>query len=229
MCVPENSSMRVCGRRNPASFFDIGISARSLDYVGNASFMRQVRAVILSAAILAVVFFLTSGSFLVLNEPRKADVIVVLAGETNFRPKKGVELLRGGYAPQLIFDVPAAEDVYGLAETELAGNYVKALPEANQISVCPIYGLSTKAETRDVQRCLRGGAVKSVLIVTSEYHTRRSLTTFRHELPQYGFSIAAASNPEEFGRQWWRHRQWAKINFDEWVRLVWWTAIDRWH
>ena len=24
------------------------------------------------------------------------------------------------------------------------------------------------------------------------------------------------------------NRQWAKINFDEWLRLVWWQAVDRW-
>jgi len=32
----------------------------------------------------------------------------------------------------------------------------------------------------------------------------------------------------QFGGKWWKHRQWAKVNFDEWLRLVWWQAVDRW-
>jgi uncharacterized SAM-binding protein YcdF (DUF218 family) len=65
-------------------------------------------------------------------------------------------------------------------------------------------------------------------VVTSDYHTRRSLSTFRHELPECQISVAGAGDPQQFGLAWWRHRQWAKLNFDEWVRLMWWEAVDRW-
>jgi hypothetical protein len=47
-------------------------------------------------------------------------------------------------------------------------------------------------------------------------------------MSSYQFSIAASLNPGEFGAQWWKHRQWAKVNVDEWMRLVWWELIDRW-
>jgi hypothetical protein len=40
--------------------------------------------------------------------------------------------------------------------------------------------------------------------------------------------VAAAYDPNEFGVQWWRHRQWAKVDFDEWLRLIWWELVDRW-
>lgn len=160
--------------------------------------------------------------------PAKSDVIVILAGETDVRPKLGLELLRRGYAPRLLLDVPAADKVYQWPQTELAQNYVKSLPEAEAISVCPVYGLSTQAETQDVARCLRNVPAKSILLVTSDYHSRRASTIFRHELPQYNFSIAAASNPTEFGTTWWMRRQWAKTNFDEWTKFAWWELVDRW-
>ena len=35
-------------------------------------------------------------------------------------------------------------------------------------------------------------------------------------------------DPREFGVRWWRHREWAKTNFYEWLRLAWWELIDRW-
>jgi uncharacterized SAM-binding protein YcdF (DUF218 family) len=66
------------------------------------------------------------------------------------------------------------------------------------------------------------------LIVTSDYHTRRALRTFQREAPDYEFSVAAAYDANEFGGQWWRHRQWAKVNFEEWLRLIWWELVDRW-
>ena len=67
-----------------------------------------------------------------------------------------------------------------------------------------------------------------MLVVTSDYHTRRALSTFRHEVPDMQISVAAATDQQQFGGSWWRHRQWAKLNFDEWLRLVWWEAVDRW-
>jgi len=64
--------------------------------------------------------------------------------------------------------------------------------------------------------------------VTSDYHTRRALSVFRKEVPGYSYSVAAASDPVQFGARWWQHRQWAKNNTDEWMRLLWWELVDRW-
>jgi len=170
----------------------------------------------------------TSGSFLTFDEPHKSEVIVVLAGETERRPARALELLQQNYAPHLILDVPAATTIYGWSQVELARKYLERLPQAASTSVCPIYGRSTKAETQDVVRCLGNGSVHEILLVTSDYHTRRALSTFKRMCPQYDFSVAAALDEREFGIKWWRRRQWAKINFDEWLRLVWWETVDRW-
>lgn len=183
----------------------------------------------LAAIVLVVILFTaTSGRFLVVDRPQRADVIVVLAGETDRRPARGLELLAQGSAPKLFIDVPAAGRIFGHDISQLAEEYVQALPQHQAVSLCPIVGLSTKAETRDVARCLEPIHARSVLLVTSDYHTRRALSTFRHELPQYEFSVAAATDSQQFGRSWWRRRQWAKQNFDEWIRLAWWEAVDRW-
>ncbi len=190
--------------------------------------MRHIRPILIFVLVLVAVFLATSGRFLVVNEPAKSDVIVVLAGETDVRPKLGLEMLRRGFAHRMILDVPVAENIYNWSEIELAEKYLKSLPEASALSVCPVYGLSTKAETRDVARCLDATSVQSILLVTSDYHTRRASSIFHHELRQYRFSVAGASSPD-FGDQWWTHRQWAKINTDEWLKLAWWTIVDRWH
>jgi len=105
---------------------------------------------------------------------------------------------------------------------------VNGLPEANRVSVCPIAGFSTIAEADDVSRCLHPLGAHRVLIVTSEFHTRRALLIFRHRLPQYQFSVAAARGSGSFGDAWWTNREWAKTTLDEWLKMLWWEAVDRW-
>jgi len=170
-----------------------------------------------------------SGRFLIIDEPRKSDAIVVLGGDNDRPPAKGLELLSQGFAPRLILDVPARTRIYQWNQLELAQQYVKGLPQAAMVTVCPIYGLSTRAEAGDVARCLQGTDIKSLLIVTSDFHTRRSLSIFRHALKGYDCSVAAAFYEREFGAQWWRDREWAKTNLEEWEKLVWWEVIERWH
>lgn len=170
-----------------------------------------------------------SARFLVIDKPEKADVILVLAGETDRRPARGIEMLAAGYAPRMILNVPAGARIYQWTHPELAAKYVQDLPQAQAISICPIMGLSTKAEAQDAAPCLRKASVHKVLLVTSDYHTRRALSILQRELPQYEFSVTAAYDPREFGAAWWQQREWAKVNAGEWVRLMWWEAVDRWY
>jgi hypothetical protein len=125
-------------------------------------------------------------------------------------------------------DVPTDAKVFEFTEIDLAQNYIRELPQSASISICPIDGLSTKDESKDAEKCLQREGAKSVLIVTSDFHTRRALEIFRRELPEYEYSVAAARSEEGFGAKWWTHRQWAKTFFDEWLRLLWWKVVDRW-
>jgi hypothetical protein len=175
-------------------------------------------------------FAAEAGHMLVVDAPEHSDVILVLAGETDYRPALALDLLRRGYAPRIVIDVPAAARIYSFQQTDLARQYVGALPEAAAITICPIEGLSTRDESHDVEKCLKKGLgpVHSVLIVTSDFHTRRALSIFRHELDGRSFSTATARDAAQFGLAWWRHRQWAKTCLYEWMRLIWWKGIDRW-
>lgn len=169
-----------------------------------------------------------AGGFLVVDEPRPSDVILVLAGETDQRPERAQQLLAQGLGRQIVLDVPANAKIYEFTQLQLAKKYTEDLPQPLRISICPISGLSTKEEAKDAEKCLAQVGGKSVLIVTSDFHTRRALSVFRREVPAYQFSVAAARNEEQFGVHWWTHRQWAKTFTDEWLRLIWWNMVDRW-
>jgi hypothetical protein len=145
------------------------------------------------------------------------------------RPVHAIELLHQGYAPRIVMDVPAAERIYQWTAPELAERWVQGLAEARVISICPISGLSTRDESHEAAQCLtRTGPVHKVLIVTSDFHTRRARSIFQHEIPGVQFSMAAAYNSSVFGVYWWKQREWAKTNLYEWMRLAWWELVDRW-
>ena len=168
--------------------------------------------------------------FLVVDAPQKSDAILVLAGETEKRVEHGVEMLRQGYAPRLLIDVEARGSIYGFSKVEVAKNYIATLPPADaaRASVCATDARSTKEEAHAAEPCLRDAGAKKVLIVTSDFHTRRAITIFRHELPGLEFSAAAVRDPEVFGSPWWRHREWSKQFFDETLKLGWFEVVDRW-
>ena len=189
------------------------------------------RAWLLAFAVLAglsVGLAAKAGSFLVVDEPRPSDVILVLAGETDRRPERALQLLAQGYGRRVVLDVPTNSKLYEFTQIQLARKYVEDLPHGESVSVCPIDGLSTRDESKDAENCLAREDGKSVLIVTYDFHTRRALSIFRHEIPEYEYSVAAARDGGKFGVRWWTHRQWAKTFVDEWLRLIWWKLVDQW-
>jgi len=174
------------------------------------------------------IFAARAGYMLVVDSPQSSDVILVLAGETDHRPMRAIQLLDQGYARRIVLDVPADAKDFGFFEIELAQRYVAKFPEAAAISICPIVGLSTKDESHDAEKCLEKESGIRILLATSEFHTRRALSVFQHEMHGKTFSIAAARDEKEFGERWWQHRQWSKTFAYEWMRWIWWSAIDRW-
>lgn len=176
-----------------------------------------------------LVFAGAAARLLVVDTPQPSDLIVVLAGETDRRPALGFELLDKGYARRMLIDVPASARVYDSTMIQIAEGYIRRRPDSWQVGICPIWGLSTRDEALDVEKCLSQEKASSVLIVTSDYHTRRALSIFRREIRGRKFSVAAARDATEFGSRWWTHREWAKTCMYEWMRLIWWSAIDRWH
>ena len=179
-------------------------------------------------ALLLVELATHAGRVLVVDNAQRSDVILVLAGETDHRPARALQLLDAGYGRRVIIDVPAAADTYGFTNVDLAKQYVQHLPQAALVDICPIDGLSTKDEALDAGKCLVHEKASRVLIVTSDFHTRRALAIFHHQIRGIDFSVAPAFDDAQFGVRWWSHRQWAKTFFDEWLRLLWWSAVDRW-
>lgn len=185
----------------------------------------------LAFAALLVVFALLAGRLLVRDAPQKSDVIVVLAGDSfDERYNRGMGLLRAGYAQHMFIDVHSDRHYFGRRDTEYAAEFLDrdAGDMRSFVSVCAFAEDSTVSESKYVAACLAPLHPRKVLLATSDFHTARALSVFKHRLPQYEWSVAAATDPDMFGIKWWQRREWAKTTLLEWLKVAWWNVIDRW-
>jgi uncharacterized SAM-binding protein YcdF (DUF218 family) len=160
------------------------------------------------------------GSYLVHDEPpHHADVVLVLAGDASGRRiLKGAELVRQGYAPKVIVSGPV---IYSVHECELAIALAeRAGYPASYFEHFEHQALSTVEEARAAAPLLRSMGVRQVLLVTSDYHTRRAGKIFRAAMPEIAFNVVAASDEHFTMREWWKAREGRKTFTVEWMKTV---------
>lgn len=161
------------------------------------------------------------GSALVLNEPpQTADIVLVLAGDGyGDRILKGANLIREGFAPRAMISGPGG--FYGIHECDLAIPFaVKAGFPENYFIHAENESFSTADEARALPPRIRELGARSVLLVTSNYHTRRAARLFRASAPDLKFTVVAASGGDFHPDKWWRSRQGQKTAFYEWTKTV---------
>ncbi len=195
--------------------------------------LNRVRITLIAVIVLAFGMALLerTGDYIVLDHPAHADAIVVLAGDRNDRRFfRGLELVHQGYAPRMLVDANSDMIFFGQTPAVLEDQLIRSLNvNVDQVQVCQTQGDSTDEETRYVAQCLQNDRISNVMLVTSDFHTRRALSIFEHRLPKYHWSVAACRDDSVFKENWWQRREWAKIALMEWMKLVWWEAVDRWH
>ena len=195
------------------------------------------RTVVIALSFLAIavwsvcIIAIAAGRLLVVDRPEHSDVIVVLfGGGDDIREKHGLTLLRSGYAKELILEARDST-LYGKKEYEQAQDFLRdaAPDQAGHVHVCKFFSDSTRTELRDISKCVNSIApgAHSGIIVTSSYHTRRAVAIARHVLPQFRWSVAAASDPQ-FDVKWWNRREYARTLFTEWQKLLWWIVFEQW-
>jgi len=180
---------------------------------------------------LLVMVFRNSGNLLVVDKREKSDVILITQGDSlDASYWMGLRLLADGYGRELLLDSRTNRIFFGRSQAEWAHDFIEktATNQPGQVKVCPITADTTAPEVYEAGKCLKEHLVHSVLLVVSDFHSRRSLAIFSHLLPDYHWSIAAVEDPMRFGRQWWRKREWIRTSIIEWQHLLWWELIDRW-
>lgn len=175
---------------------------------------------ILVLALHATILGALGGYLVQASAPEKADVALVLAGDfLGNRILKAAFLVRDGYAPKVMVSGPPG--VYGYFESDLAIPFAlqHGYPEADFLNFKnPAH--STVEEARAAVPELRRMGVQRVLLVTSNFHTRRSGRIFRAMAPDLIFYVVAADDPYFTPQGWWKNREGRKTFVIEWMKTV---------
>ncbi len=161
------------------------------------------------------------GSYLIqASPPEQADIVVVLAGDSyGNRILTGAQLVKDGYAPVVLVSGPGGE--YDLHECDLAIPFAvkHGYPEASFLHF-EHNAHSTREEADDIVPELRRRNVHKVLLVTSNFHTRRAGELFRRAAPELKIITIAA--PDEYFTPdgWWHKREAEKTFLAEWEKTV---------
>jgi uncharacterized SAM-binding protein YcdF (DUF218 family) len=172
------------------------------------------------------------GEFLVFAEPpQKVDLIVTLTGEDIPRLLGTVEMYKAGYAGRIFRAREPLPDGY---EKLIAsgGRYIE--PRENFRKMLHSLGIglpafltddrqveSTYHEAKVVRDFLRKNDFKSIMLITSKYHSRRAYLTYKLMLKDDGVKIVSCPTKyDEFDpERWWKVRSQAKKALYEYERL----------
>lgn len=164
-----------------------------------------------------------AGDYWVVSDPpANCDAIVILSDDdfTADRAARAAELYHAGWAPRVLASGRWLRPYASIAELmqhdlETRGVPKEAiLPYAHQAP-------DTLQELKDIRQFVEQHGWKRIMIVTSNYHTRRTRYLARHVFPAtVGVLVESAPDVNYDPESWWRTRGGLKIFFHETVGMI---------
>jgi uncharacterized SAM-binding protein YcdF (DUF218 family) len=164
-----------------------------------------------------------AGSFWIVDEgPVASDAIVVL-GDDNYngdRAARAAELLKAGWAPRIVASGRGLRSYASIAELEEHDLTDQGVP------ISAIVRFAHRAEdTRDeaaaISKLFSSHGWKRIILVTSNFHTRRARYIFERSFPPGTVLRVVAARDHDFDPDnWWTSRTGIKIFAHELVGMV---------
>ncbi len=193
---------------------------------------RLLRWLLAAAIVIAVCLLRWGGDLLISSdpEPQHVEAAIVLQGSITaekVRIAGAINLLQRGIADRVLLSVPR-ESYWGQSIPPAARSYLERSygnDLAARVDFCETSADvdSTAQEAKALSPCIQEHHWRSVVIVTSDYHTRRAGMLWKrmnHSNPKIHIWVEGVADPE-FQQPWWRHRQSAKTWLMETSKLVW--------
>jgi uncharacterized SAM-binding protein YcdF (DUF218 family) len=152
---------------------------------------------------------------------QKADAILVLGGDDyGARIVKGAELAKAGYAPFVL--VSGTVSLLGHS-SDMTIEYAerKGFPSSLFRAVpLPPGTDSTRQEADYLGPYLKANKLQRILLVTSNYHSRRAASIWRKENPTLDLDVVPSPDPYFTLDGWWKSRHGKKTFLYEWMKTV---------
>lgn len=171
------------------------------------------------------VWFVYAGTLLIdAEDATPADAIVVLAGNAPDRLPWADHLRRLGYANLLVISNEPVH-THGLETTWLAlheaGMAAPEIPDSVLLVLDNPPPESTLDEARRDAALLQARGLRSALLVTDAFHSRRAALLFRAAFAGRGLTVRSVPVADSFDlAHWWVHPLAARRVLEEWTKLV---------
>ena len=155
-----------------------------------------------------------------------ADAAIVLSDDNFYadRVTRAAELMREGKAPVVVASGRRLRPYAGIAELMQHDLIERGVPK-EKILAFPQDADSTRDEAEALKSLVLQKQWTRVLIVTSNYHTRRARYIFRHVFPQgVELAVVSARDGDFDTEQWWKKRK----SFKELTHEVFGMPVAMW-
>jgi uncharacterized SAM-binding protein YcdF (DUF218 family) len=163
-----------------------------------------------------------SASWIVEDALERADAIIILSDDNYLaqRATRATELFQRGLAPLVVASGRQLRPYAGISELMEKDLKARGVPK-NAILRFPQSTDSTIEEAGALSELAAKRGWKRVIVVTSNYHTRRARYIFRRVFPAGTDVRVAASVSDEFDPgEWWKKRSGRKRFFTELVGMA---------
>jgi uncharacterized SAM-binding protein YcdF (DUF218 family) len=165
------------------------------------------------------------------ERPRRADFVMVLTGGENTRPFAAAALVKAGWAQKVLVaevaPTPAVSDQILPPFHEINRQVLlkRGVP-AEDVVILPGKAATTRDEAKALAAFLEDHPSAHVLIVTDNYHTRRSRWAFARTLADRTGQVSFVSaNIEDLNMdRWWKDEMSFVMILSEYLKLAFYTA-----
>lgn len=153
---------------------------------------------------------------------KPADVIVILAGEDNERVEYGGYLFREEWAKKDRIIMAGGPAVWKYSWASLMKEHAEHLGIPGRDILLEDKSLSTEEDAKYTKEILQKNGYRSLILVTSPYHSKRAFTIFQKVM---GKDIKVLSAPVEDSwfkfEGWWKRRRDRSVVLSECSKFLW--------
>jgi len=155
------------------------------------------------------------------DEMKPADVIVVLAGEETERVEYGVKLFKEGWARKDRMILAGGPLVWKYTWASLMKEQAAFLGVPKNDILVEDKSRTTEEDARYTKDILKKYEYKSLILVTSPYHSRRAARIFRKVMGDNIKVISAPSEESWFSfDEWWKRSRDRRSVFSEYSKFI---------
>jgi uncharacterized SAM-binding protein YcdF (DUF218 family) len=193
--------------------------------------MKKRRWLFISIALTFIVLYASHPMYLtwmfdylvVKEKPKRADVIIVLGGELKGeRTREAVRLYKEGMGKKLLFS-DGTDLSWRTKAIEEMTDLAKELGIPKEAIVKEAASKSTFENAKYTLKIMKQHNWKSAIIVTTNWHTRRSQYIFEKIYQNSGIQLTYAAAPDPHHKSfanWWKDSEKQQVVLTEWAKLL---------